>query len=46
MKIATIIVSDPKGGDEALGRVFNALAGAQEGLQGADEVEFVFNGAF
>ncbi len=45
MKIAIIILSDPKGGDEALGRVFNALAVAHEGLQRADEVEVVFNGA-
>ena len=45
MKIAIIILSDPKGGDEALGRVFNALAVAQESLQRADEVEIVFNGA-
>ena len=45
MKIALIILSDPKGGDEALGRVFNALAIAQEGLQQGDEVEIVFNGA-
>ncbi len=45
MKIALIILSDPKGGDEALGRGFNALGVAQEGLQRADEVEIVFNGA-
>jgi hypothetical protein len=45
MKMALIILSDPKGGDEALGRVFNALAIAQEGLQQGDEVEIVFNGA-
>ena len=45
MKIAIIILSDPRAGDEALGRVFNALAVAQEGLQRADEVEIVFNGA-
>jgi hypothetical protein len=45
MKIAIIILSDPKNGDEALGRVFNALAVAQEGLQRSDEVEVVFNGA-
>ncbi len=44
MKIAIIILSDPKNGDEALGRVFNALAVAQEGLQRSDEVEIVFNG--
>jgi len=45
MKLALIILSDPKGGDEALGRVFNALAIAQEGLQQGDQVEIVFNGA-
>ena len=45
MKIALIILSDPKAGDEALGRVFNALAIAQEGLQQGDDVEIIFNGA-
>jgi len=45
MKIAIIIPSDPKGGEEALGRVFNALAVAHEGVQRSDEVEVVFNGA-
>jgi len=45
MKIAIIILSDPKNGDEALGRAFNALAVAHEGLQRGDEVEVVFNGA-
>ena len=45
MKIAIIILSDSKSGDEALGRVFNALAVAQEALQRSDEVEVVFNGA-
>jgi hypothetical protein len=45
MKLALIILSDPQGGDEALGRVFNALAIAQEGIQQGDEVEIVFNGA-
>jgi hypothetical protein len=45
MRIAIVILSDPKGGEEALGRVFNALAVAHEGLQRADEVEIVFNGA-
>src|SRR5271169_1185845 len=44
MKIA-IILSDPKGGEEALGRVFNALAVAHQALQVRDEVEIVFNGA-
>jgi hypothetical protein len=45
MKIAIIILSDPKGGDEALGRAFNALAVAHESLQRGDEVEVVFNGS-
>lgn len=44
MKIAIIILSDPKAGEEALGRVFNGLAVAQESLQAGDEVEVVFNG--
>jgi len=45
MKISIIILSDPKGGEEALGRVFNALAVAHEGVQRSDKVEIVFNGA-
>jgi predicted peroxiredoxin len=45
MKTAIIILSDPKAGDEALGRVFNALAVADECLKSGDEVEIVFNGA-
>ena len=46
MKTAIIILSDPKSGsDEALGRVFNALAVAHEAMQAGDEVEVVFNGA-
>jgi hypothetical protein len=45
MKTAIIILSDPKAGDEALGRVFNALAVAQECLEKKDEVEILFNGA-
>jgi hypothetical protein len=45
MKTAIIILSDPKGGDEALGRVFNGLAVAQEAAQAGDTVEIVFNGA-
>jgi hypothetical protein len=44
MKTAIIILSDPKTGEEALGRVFNALAVAQESQQAGDEVEVVFNG--
>lgn len=46
MKLAIVVLSDPKSGsEEALGRVFNALAIAQAGLQAGDEVELVFNGA-
>ncbi|MBC7368938.1 MAG: DsrE family protein [Undibacterium sp.] len=46
MKTAVIILSDPKSGsDEALGRVFNALALAHEARKAGDEVEVVFNGA-
>jgi hypothetical protein len=44
MKAAIIILSDPKGGEEALGRVFNALAIAHEAMQSGNEVEVVFNG--
>ena len=45
MKTAIIILSDPKTGEESLGRVFNALAVAQASQQAGDEVEVVFNGA-
>jgi len=45
MKTAVIILSDPKNGtEEALGRVFNALALAFECKQKGDEVALVFNG--
>ncbi|MDR4474969.1 MAG: DsrE family protein [Nitrospira sp.] len=45
MKTAIVIVSDPKSGsEEALGRVFNALALAAESKQNGDEVAVVFNG--
>lgn len=45
MKIAIVILSDPKAGEDALGRVFNGLAVAHAGLQAGDTVEVVFNGA-
>lgn len=45
MKLAIIILSDPKAGEEALGRVFNGLALAHAGLRARDTVEVVFNGA-
>lgn len=44
MKTAVIIISDPKAGEEALARVFNALAVAAEGKQSGDEVEVSFIG--
>jgi hypothetical protein len=45
MKTAIIILSDPKAGDEALGRAFNALALAQESVAAGDQVEVTFVGA-
>jgi len=45
MKSAVVIMSDPKAGEEALGRVFNALAVAHESVRAGDDVEVVFNGA-
>ena len=45
MKTAIIVMSDPKNGlEEALGRVFNALALAAECKQKGDDVAVVFNG--
>jgi hypothetical protein len=44
MKLAIIIISDPKNGEEALGRAFNALALAAEGQAKGDEVNVVFAG--
>jgi hypothetical protein len=45
MKTAIVIMSDPKNGsEEALGRVFNALALASECKQKGDEIAVVFNG--
>lgn len=46
MKLAIIILSDPiGGGDDALGRLFNALATAVEADRAGDEVAVVFAGA-
>ena len=45
MKTAIVILSDPKsGGEEALGRVFNALAVAYDLKQHQEAVEIVFQG--
>jgi hypothetical protein len=46
MKTAIVVYSDPKsGGDEALGRVFGALAAAYDLKQNSEHVEIVFAGA-
>ena len=46
MKTAIIVLSDPNSGsDEALGRVFNALAAAYDIKQQNEHVEIVFQGA-
>ena len=46
MKSAIFVLSDPKtGGDEALGRVFNALATAYEYKQAGEDVTVTFQGA-
>lgn len=45
MKTAIIILSDPKSGsEEALGRVFNALAAAYDFKKNGDEVTILFQG--
>jgi len=46
MKTAVLVFSDPKAGsDEALGRVFNALATVYEYKQAGEEVSMFFQGA-
>ncbi len=45
MKTAVIVLSDPKGGEEALGRVFNALAATYDFKAQNHEVALVFQGA-
>ncbi|WP_394678583.1 hypothetical protein [uncultured Sphingobacterium sp.] len=44
-KTAIIILSDPKAGsEEALGRVFNALASAYEFKHAGEDVKIIFQG--
>ena len=43
-KTAIIVLSDPRGGEEALGRVFNALAATYDFKQKQEEVQLVFQG--
>lgn len=45
MKTVIVVLSDPKGGDEALGRLFNALAAAHDFRMRKQEVRLVFQGA-
>ncbi len=45
MKTAIVVLSDPAGGEEALGRLFNALAAAYDLKQRQHEVEILFQGA-
>ena len=45
-KSAIVVFSDPKnGGDEALGRLFNALGAAYDYKQAGAEVQIIFQGA-
>lgn len=44
MKVAILIHSDPKAGEEALGRVFNALAVAHDLEQRGSETRILFLG--
>jgi hypothetical protein len=44
MKTAIIVLSDPQNGEEALGRLFNALAAAYDFRQNKQEVALVFQG--
>ena len=46
MKAAIVVLSDPRSGsEEALGRLFNALAAAYDFKRRGDEVSVLFNGA-
>ena len=42
MKAAIVVLSDPKGGDEALGRVFNALAAAYDFCASTDHNSAIY----
>jgi hypothetical protein len=45
MKTAVVVLSDPKAGEEALGRVFNALAAALDFKSRKQDVVVLFQGA-
>ena len=44
MKAVIVVLSDPNGGEESLGRMFNALAVAYDLKQKGQEVEVLFQG--
>ena len=44
-KTTIVVLADPKGGDEALGRLFNALAATYDFKQQQKDVQLVFQGA-
>jgi hypothetical protein len=45
MNLTVIVMSDPKQGEEALGRLFNALALTAQAHAHGDDVQLVFQGA-
>lgn len=45
MKAAVVVLADPAGGDDALGRVFNALAVAKDFGERGDDVRVLFQGS-
>src|SRR5215208_5968599 len=44
-KTTIVVLADPKGGEDSLGRLFNALAAAYELKQKKADVQLVFQGA-
>ena len=45
MKTALVVLSDPAGGEDSLGRVFSALAAAKDFSERGEEVTLLFQGA-
>ena len=45
IRTAIVVLSDPRGGDESLGRVFNALAATYDFKQKQHDVQLIFQGA-
>jgi hypothetical protein len=43
-KTAIVVLSDPRAGEESLGRVFNALAAAYDFIQKQQDVQVLFQG--